>query len=123
MLLRSLFSPSLSKGRSFPTPGEYYKSIDIAINPVLYGSGLKIKTVEAIAYGIPLVTTSAGAQGLHEESGRSFLLADTPEAFAAAICRLAASSDLRCQLSTQSRSFARQHLTPAACFGALLNEG
>ncbi len=116
----SVFSPHLSKGRAFYSIDDYYKEIDIAINPVLYGSGLKIKTVEAIAYGIPLVTTSAGAQGLLEERGNCFLLADTPEEFAAAICTLASSSDRRRQLSSRARTFAREHLTPTACFSSLL---
>jgi glycosyltransferase involved in cell wall biosynthesis len=116
----SIFSPRLAKGKIFSSLGDYYKSIDIAINPVLYGSGLKIKTVEALAYGIPLVATSAGAQGLREESGNSFLLADTPEEFARAVCALAESSDLRRRLSKNARLFAQKHLTPAACFGSLL---
>ncbi len=116
----SIFSPHLAKGKIFSSLGDYYKSIDIAINPALYGSGLKIKTVEALAYGIPLVTTSVGAQGLREETGNSFLLADTPEEFARAICALAESSDLRRRLSMNARAFAQKHLTPAACFGSLL---
>jgi glycosyltransferase involved in cell wall biosynthesis len=116
----SAFSPRLAKGSVVDSPGDHYKNVDIAINPCLYGSGLKIKTVEAIAYGIPLVTTSVGAQGLREEAGNSFLLADTPEAFADALHALAESAELRRQLSLGARAFARQHLTPAACFGALL---
>jgi glycosyltransferase involved in cell wall biosynthesis len=116
----SIFFPRLAKGKVFSSLGDYYKSIDIAINPVLYGSGLKIKTVEAIAYGIPLVTTSVGAQGLREESDNSFLLADTPKEFASAICALAESSDLRRRLSLRARIFASKHLTPTACFGVLL---
>ncbi len=116
----SIFFPRLAKGKVFSSIGDYYKSIDIAINPVLYGSGLKIKTVEALAYGIPLVTTSIGAQGLREEGGNSFLLADTPEEFAKAICTLAESPELRRQLSLNARAFTQKHLSPMACFGALL---
>ncbi len=36
---------------------EFYRAVDIAINPVQFGTGLKIKTVEAISHGIPVVTT------------------------------------------------------------------
>ncbi len=117
----SIFSPRIAKGKVFSSLGEYYKSIDIAINPAPYGSGLKIKTVEAIAYGIPLVTTSAGAQGLREEAGTSFLLADTPEEFAAAIRALASSSELRRRISHNARAFAKRQLTPAACFKDILS--
>lgn len=114
------FSSRLNRGQLFPSINSFYKSIDIAINPVLYGSGLKIKTVEALSYGIPLVTTSIGAQGLKEESNRSFLLADTPEEFAASIHRLASSLSLRHQLSSRSKAFSKKHFTPEACFASLL---
>lgn len=116
----SMFSPQLSKGRLFPSVGSYYKQIDIAINPVLYGSGLKIKTVEALAYGIPLVTTSAGAQGLSEEKGRSYLLADTPQEFASSLCKLASSFTLRSQLSVSAKDYAMRYFTPHACFQSLI---
>jgi hypothetical protein len=115
------FLPGMIKGPLHPTLSSYYRSIDIAINPVLYGSGLKIKTVEALAYGIPLVTTSVGAQGIQEEDGQAFLIADTPEEFAAAIQRLASSYDLRRELSARARHFAKQHFTPHACFSVLLS--
>lgn len=115
-----VFLPQLTKGQVFFNLNNYYKNVDISINPVLYGSGLKIKTVEALAYGIPMVTTSIGAQGLKEESGLSFLVADTAEEFAVAIRRLASCLDLRHQLSSNARIFARQHLTPHACFSVLI---
>lgn len=41
-----------------------YEKIDIAINPVQMGSGLKIKNIEALSYGKPVVTTARGAEGL-----------------------------------------------------------
>jgi hypothetical protein len=44
--------------------GDFWPEIDIAINPVQFGSGLKIKNVEALAYGRPLLTTPVGAEGL-----------------------------------------------------------
>lgn len=43
-----------------------YKEIDVSINPVSKGSGLKIKTIEALSYGIPVLTTTTGADGLEE---------------------------------------------------------
>ncbi len=43
---------------------EFYQRIDIAINPVRLGSGLKIKNIEALAHAKPLITTGHSAQGL-----------------------------------------------------------
>lgn len=42
----------------------FYDAIDIAINPMVGGTGLKIKTVEPLSYGKPVLTTPSGAQGL-----------------------------------------------------------
>ena len=116
------FSPQLSKGKLFDSLDSYYKNIDIAINPVLYGSGLKIKTVEALSCGIPLVTTSIGSQGLSEESGHSFLTADTPEEFASAICTLASSFELRQKLSRRAKKYSEENFSASACFGVLLRD-
>jgi glycosyltransferase involved in cell wall biosynthesis len=46
-----------------------YVNLDIVINPVYYGAGLKIKSVEALSYGLPLVTTEEGASGLEDLAG------------------------------------------------------
>ncbi|MCG8669755.1 MAG: glycosyltransferase family 4 protein, partial [Pseudomonadales bacterium] len=43
-----------------------YRNADIAINPQRFGSGLKIKTIEAMGFGVPVVTTSIGSEGLEE---------------------------------------------------------
>jgi glycosyltransferase involved in cell wall biosynthesis len=118
----SMFSPRVSKGRIFPCLDSYYQHIDIAFNPVLYGSGLKVKTVEAIAYGIPLVTTSIGAQGFDTQKNDLFLVANTPEEFAEALSELNNSHSLRKQLSCAAKIYAEENFTPHACFGSLLEK-
>lgn len=47
---------------------DFYSQIDLAINPVQFGTGLKIKNVEALAYGRPLVTTASGATGMSKRA-------------------------------------------------------
>ncbi|WP_298459298.1 glycosyltransferase [uncultured Cellulomonas sp.] len=56
--------------------------------PLQMGSGLKIKIVEAICHGVPVITTSVGAQGLMALEPRPFVLADDPDDFAGAVARL-----------------------------------
>lgn len=96
-----------------------YARGDIVINPVLYGGGLKIKTVEAMGYGLPAVTTAEGAAGLADLADRAFLVADTPEAFAGAVRRLATHPGLRKRLSDGALEAARSRFSPEACFGEL----
>ena len=58
--------------------GVLYGSITLAINPEIWGTGLKIKTIEPLAYGCPVVTTSAGIQGIEEAENRGILVGRTP---------------------------------------------
>jgi glycosyltransferase involved in cell wall biosynthesis len=97
-----------------------YRTFDIAINPVRVGAGLKIKTVEALGAGLPLVTTSEGARGLRDGAGEAFLIADDAEGFAAHLLRLLASRTLREELARGALHLVTQRLNPEACFGPLL---
>jgi glycosyltransferase involved in cell wall biosynthesis len=65
-----------------------YARAAVVINPVLAGTGLKTKTIEALAFGCPLVTTSCGAEGIEEASGSAFYLADDPVHFANGVVEL-----------------------------------
>jgi glycosyltransferase involved in cell wall biosynthesis len=65
-----------------------YARAAVVINPVLAGTGLKTKTVEALAFGCPLVTTACGAEGLENAAGTAFYLADNPVHFADFVIQL-----------------------------------
>jgi glycosyltransferase involved in cell wall biosynthesis len=99
-----------------------YGAIDIVINPVRYGAGLKIKTVEALGRGLPLVTTREGARGLDAIAGRAFLVADDAAAFAAALDRLIGDEAARRALGEAAYRFAEAELSPEACYAALVRE-
>ncbi|MER3524280.1 MAG: glycosyl transferase family 1 [Ignavibacteria bacterium] len=59
-----------------------YAKADVVVNPIRFSTGLCIKTIEALGYGKPVVTTPAGSRGLEEGADTAFLVADEPEAFA-----------------------------------------
>ncbi len=65
-----------------------YARAAVVINPVLAGTGLKTKTIEALAFGCPLVSTSCGAEGLQDAAGSAFRLADDPADFAEGVIDL-----------------------------------
>lgn len=65
-----------------------YKNIAIAINPMTYGSGLKIKTLEALIYGVPVVSTTHGALGLEDMIEKCIFVSDNPEVFSKYVCDL-----------------------------------
>jgi hypothetical protein len=114
--------PSVALRGIVPKLDDIYDSIDVAVNPVRCGAGLKIKSVEALGAGIPLVTTSEGARGLERAAGRAFLLADSAEDFAAALRRVLDDGALRERLSREGYAFAETTLSPDACFSGLVRE-
>jgi polysaccharide biosynthesis protein PslH len=59
-----------------------YGSAAVFVNPVLRGAGLKMKTIDAIQAGVPVVTTSPGVEGTGLTHRRHLLVADTPKEFA-----------------------------------------
>lgn len=78
-------SPSLLKEYSNITTigsvnelAEFYHQIDVVINPVEFGTGLKIKNCEAVFFGKPLVTTTMGLDGLPAKSGESLMVCNSP---------------------------------------------
>ena len=110
---------SVCRHGSVESQEEVYSAGDIVINPVLYGGGLKIKSIEAMAHGLPMVTTSEGARGLEECTSQCFLVADSPEEFASAIRELVADGELRSRLSRSSLDYARAQFSPESCYGPL----
>lgn len=100
-----------------PAPDALWAGVDVAINPVRWGSGLKIKTVEALASGLPLVTTREGARGIEHLAGDAFELADDPASFADACLRLLDDADARRAMSAVARRWAGANLSVGVCFG------
>ncbi len=85
-----------------------YGMADIVINPIKWGTGLKIKCVEALAYRRVLVTSSNGAAGLDSDNNNHFIIADEPEAFAKAIIHLMTDEAQRIQIADSGYAYVRQ---------------
>jgi len=66
----------------------YYDEAKLAITPLLEGSGVKIKSIEAIEYGLPVISTSVGAQGLDHFIDTGIKTEDSPCSFAKRILDL-----------------------------------
>ncbi|MBV9102219.1 MAG: glycosyltransferase family 4 protein [Candidatus Eremiobacteraeota bacterium] len=92
-----------------------YREASLAIIPLRIGSGLKVKTVEALAYGLPTLTTSVGAQGLMHLCPPPFIVEDDPARFAARAAYLLRVPSERAVLEHRARSCA-QRFTPMAAF-------
>lgn len=94
----------------------------VAAVPLLTGSGIRMRILEAWARGLPVVATRVAAAGLSVESGRELLIADSAGSFAQAVQALQADAALRAQLIANGRAYLRQHHEPAACAAALAQQ-
>ena len=75
----------------------------VFVCPIHSGSGIRVKLLEAFAAGIPVVSTTVGAEGLTRQPGVLCELGDTPEEFAAAILKLFADGNYSRQLAIRAR--------------------
>jgi glycosyltransferase involved in cell wall biosynthesis len=75
----------------------------LSVVPLRMGGGTRLKILESMALGTPVVATSKGAEGLGVTSGRDILLADGPSEFAEAVIRLLDSPELREHLAINGR--------------------
>ncbi len=71
-----------------PDTSPYLENAAISLAPLRYGGGMKGKVNEALAHGLPVVTTSIGAQGFHPQNGIEMIVADDPDKFASAVIEL-----------------------------------
>jgi len=77
-----------------PETSYYLHQSLISIAPLRYGAGMKGKIGEAMGHGIPVVTTSIGAQGMGIVNREHAMIANSPEAFADAVIELLEKKDL-----------------------------
>ena len=65
-------------------PDQLLESCDLAVFPLTLGAGIKIKVLHCMALGIPVITTSVGAEGI-DEMGKAICIAETDQEFASVI--------------------------------------
>ena len=75
----------------------------VSLVPLRIGGGTRLKILEAMALGTPVVATSKGAEGLDVTDGENILLADTPACFANAVLGLLGDPTLRARLAARGR--------------------
>ena len=82
----------------------YFEKASVFVAPLRAGSGIQTKNLEAMAMGVPVVTTPVGAMGLEADIGKELLVADTPTAFAENVVHLLNDEHLRERLARTART-------------------
>jgi polysaccharide biosynthesis protein PslH len=85
-----------------------YGGASVAICPLLTGSGTRLKILEAMSFGVPVVSTRIGAEGIDALDGRDFLLADKSDDFASSIRRLLSEPALYEMIQQSARRLVEQ---------------
>ncbi|WP_346621241.1 glycosyltransferase [Blastococcus montanus] len=84
-VLRALADESVTVTGTVPDLAPYYERTRVAIAPLRAGGGSRLKILEALAAGRPVVATTVGAEGLEDLIGRGVTVADAPKDMADAI--------------------------------------
>lgn len=92
--VKALAGDSVEVTGYVPETAPYLHRSAISVAPLRFGAGMKGKVGEAMAHGIPVVTTSVGAQGMGLVHRRDVMIADTPVLFAEALLELLGDGEL-----------------------------
>jgi polysaccharide biosynthesis protein PslH len=103
-----------------PDLAPYYARANAFVNPIFHGSGINMKNIEAMGYGLPLVTTSFGARGLSWQHDQELLIADSAKSFLDQILALLADDAQQLRLSQAARVFVERELEPQRNIGKWL---
>ncbi len=110
--IRKLESDDIVVTGYVPDISQYLQGCRIMVAPLRYGSGIKGKIMDSMMNGLPVVTTSIGAEGMDLIDGISVLIAETPEQFASSITELYNNADLWNEISANSYALAIKKYAP-----------
>jgi glycosyltransferase involved in cell wall biosynthesis len=98
---------------------DFYSSVETVVVPLLSGTGVSIKTLEAAWMSSAIVSTSTGMRGLYLENEEDFLLADDARSFADMLIRLLSDRELRETISNNAAKKIRLRHSSAAFSAAM----
>ncbi len=84
----------------------FFEQHKIMVVPLLSGSGLRIKIIEGMAYGKPIVSTSIGAEGIYCDPKKDLIIADKADDFSNAVIELLNDAAKREELEKNASAFA-----------------
>jgi O-antigen biosynthesis protein len=99
---------------------ESYRRSRVAVVPLRYGAGVKLKVVEALREGLPLVTTAVGAQGIPDLANVA-CVCDDPSHFAAEVSRLLVNDELWVERCEAQIRYAKAHYSDASIRESLMS--
>jgi glycosyltransferase involved in cell wall biosynthesis len=90
----------------------FWQRCRVLVAPIRFGAGVKGKIGEAMSYGLPVVTTSIGAESFGFTPDHDVLISDEPAAFAGSVVRLYSQKELWEKLAENGRRHIEKYFTP-----------
>lgn len=90
------------------TAYEFFRRAGVLVAPIRIASGTRIKILEAMAAGLPVVTSSVGIEGIEANVGKEVIIADDPQDFANQVVELLANKNRRQELSLAGRKLVKK---------------
>ena len=87
---------------------QWYNKATLSIVPLLSGSGTRLKILEAMSFGLPVISTSKGAEGIEYKNGKDIIIADKENEFAEEIIRLLKNKEKRISIQDAARVLVTQ---------------
>ena len=97
-----------------PETAPYLESAYISVAPLRYGGGMKGKVGEAMSFGLPVVTTSYGAEGFGLRPDEDLLIGDTADSFTAKVIALLDDANLHNRIARRGYNFIEEHFSVPA---------
>ena len=89
-----------------PDLTQHLQQAAVVVVPVLSGSGMRVRILEAMARAMPIVTTNVGREGIDARPGEDLLVADSPEGFADQVVKVLRDPALQARLASGGRRLA-----------------
>jgi glycosyltransferase involved in cell wall biosynthesis len=99
-----------------PDPAPYHAQADVFVTPLHTGGGMRVKILDAWLWGMPVVSTPIGAEGIAIRDGENILIAADPGAFARATIRLLTEPDLNARLRAAGRAWVEEQYSWQAVY-------
>lgn len=91
--------------------GALMASKEVALLPLRKGAGIKIKTLECMSAGLPVVTTSVGEEGIGGKEGIHYYVAESDEAIAKQVVRLLCNPEIARKMGSSAKAFVQKRLS------------
>jgi glycosyltransferase involved in cell wall biosynthesis len=91
-----------------PDPQPYLERAGAFVVPLFSAGGMRVKIVDGWRWGLPVISTSIGAEGIRYQDGENIIIADNPETFASAVVRVLQDKELNQRLRVDGRRWVEE---------------